>query len=138
MPAYNSQRRGTTRTSQIVFLISFFLFIVMYVPFAVFCVLFVCKCVLYCCHRVLTKCVLYYCHRVLTKLQLKINNNKLILESCSVSSGSHMAARCVIPLVSETNSRLYTAANSKSKSSYATIYRFLRQFRHAMLRTAWE
>jgi hypothetical protein len=33
MPGYNSQRRGTARTSQ-------FFFIVMYVPFCVFCVLF--------------------------------------------------------------------------------------------------
>jgi hypothetical protein len=57
MPGYNSQRRGTARTSQ--FFI--FIFIVMYVPFSVFCVLFVCK------------YVLYYCHQVSTQLQLKIN-----------------------------------------------------------------
>jgi hypothetical protein len=50
MPGYNSQRRGTARTSQFCFI-----FIVMYVPFSVFCVLFVCKCVLYCCHRVSTQ-----------------------------------------------------------------------------------
>jgi hypothetical protein len=55
MPEYNSQSRGTARTSQ------FFPFIVMYVPFCVFCVLFVCK------------CVLYYCHRVSTQLQLTKN-----------------------------------------------------------------
>jgi hypothetical protein len=59
MPGYNSQRRGTARTSQFFF----FIFIIMYVPFSVFCVLFECK------------CVLYYCHRVSTQLQLKINNN---------------------------------------------------------------
>jgi hypothetical protein len=82
----NSQRRGTARTFQIVFL-----FIVMYVPFSVFCVLLMRKCVLYCCHRVSTnvyctaatgfqqmctvllppgvnKCVLYCCHRVSTNV----------------------------------------------------------------------
>jgi hypothetical protein len=56
MPGYNSQRRGTARTSK-------FFFIVMCVLFSVFCVLFVCK------------CVLYYCHRVSTQLQLNNNNN---------------------------------------------------------------
>jgi hypothetical protein len=54
MPGYNSQRRGTARTSQI----SLNFLIVMYVPFSVSCELFVCK------------CVLYYCHRVSTELQL--------------------------------------------------------------------
>jgi hypothetical protein len=51
MSGYNSQRRGTARTSKLV--LNFF--IVMYVLFSVFCVLFVCKCVLYCCHRVSTQ-----------------------------------------------------------------------------------
>jgi hypothetical protein len=56
MPGYNSQIRGTGRTSQFSFkffdcyVCSKFL-IIWYVPFSVCCVLFVCKCVLYCCHR---------------------------------------------------------------------------------------
>jgi hypothetical protein len=54
MPGYNSQRRGTARTSKI----SLHSFIVIYVPFSVSCELFVCK------------CVKYYCHRVSTQLQL--------------------------------------------------------------------
>jgi hypothetical protein len=45
MPGYNSQRRGTARTSQFTTQCFFFL-IGMCVPSAVFCVLFVCKCVL--------------------------------------------------------------------------------------------
>jgi hypothetical protein len=61
-PGYNSQRRGTARTSR--FTSQFFvLLIVMCAPSSVFCVLFVCK------------CVLYYCHRVSTKLQFYNNNN---------------------------------------------------------------
>jgi hypothetical protein len=59
MPGYNSQRRGTVRTSQ------FYLFIFYFYVFSVFCVLLVCK------------CVLDYCHRVSTQLQLKINNNNV-------------------------------------------------------------
>jgi hypothetical protein len=59
MPGYNSQRRGTARTSQFASQFFFFL-IVMFAPSSVFCVLFVCK------------YVLYYCHRVSTQLQLNI------------------------------------------------------------------
>jgi hypothetical protein len=82
IPGYNSQRRGTARTSQI------FLFIVMYVAFSVFCVLFVCKCVLYYCHRVSTKCVLYYCHRVSTQLRLKINKYIIKMRCSRLSSNT--------------------------------------------------
>jgi hypothetical protein len=79
MPGYNSQRRGTARTSQ-------FLFIALFVPFSVFCVLFVCKCVMYCCHRVSTQCVTYCCHQVSTQFQLKINKHIYIynIMSCKV------------------------------------------------------
>jgi hypothetical protein len=62
MPGYNSQRRGTARTSQFTYLFFFFL-IAMCAPSSLFCVLFVCK------------CVLCYCHRVSTQLQLNNNNN---------------------------------------------------------------
>jgi hypothetical protein len=65
IPRYNSQRRGTARTSQISFkfvdcYVCSNFFIVTYVPFSVFCVLLVCK------------CVLYYCHRVSKQLQLNV------------------------------------------------------------------
>jgi hypothetical protein len=62
MPGYNSQRRGTARTSQ--FTSQFFFFLIFTcAPSSVFCVLFVCQ------------CVLYYCHRLSTQLQLNNNNN---------------------------------------------------------------
>jgi hypothetical protein len=64
MPGYNSQRRGTARTSQFTSQFFFFL-IVTCVPSSVLCVLFV------------FKCVLYYRHRVLTQLQLNNNNNNV-------------------------------------------------------------
>jgi hypothetical protein len=80
MPGYNSQRRGTARTSQI--------FIVMCVPFSVFCVLFVCK------------CVLYYCHRVSTQFQLKINNNN------NMGVGGQLHAPAALP-PGKTRYRLY-------------------------------
>jgi hypothetical protein len=68
MLGYDSQRRGTARTSQ-------FFFIVTFVPFSVFCVLFVCK------------CVLYYCHWVSTQLQLK-KLKKYIWHICSIIQSS--------------------------------------------------
>jgi hypothetical protein len=68
IPGYNSQRRGTARTSKIRQF-----FIVMYVPFSVFCVLFVCK------------CVLYYCHRVSTQFQLNIYYTGCLQKNGAVS-----------------------------------------------------
>jgi hypothetical protein len=47
MPGYNSQRRGTTRSSQFSFLCIIFLSL-----YYVYCL---CKCVMYCCHRVSTQ-----------------------------------------------------------------------------------
>jgi hypothetical protein len=69
MPGYNSQRRGTARTS--------LFFIVIYVPFSVFCALFVCKCVLYCCYRVSTQLQLFKKIKKTIHLLVKFCNSSL-------------------------------------------------------------
>jgi hypothetical protein len=96
MPVYNSQRRGTARTSQIsyfliVMYVSLIFWIVLYVTFCVLRVLFVCKCILYCCHRVSTKLQLNIYHILLYNIILFKKSYHIIYPSTSIyTAGGHM------------------------------------------------